>query len=395
VTRKSIEEYAQAVRERYRKASKEDKGKILDEFTKTTGLHRKAVIRLLNRSDEPLVKKRIGGRPPEYGNEVVRALRIVWEASDRLCSKRLKPFLPEMMHILRRHGELDIDAITENQLCRMSPATIDRLLQPWRRLGGRRPVSTTKPGSLLRSAIPIRTFADWEEAKPGFLEVDLVSHCGESAEGFFLNTLCAVDVASGWMECLPVWGKGQQRVKTAVHRVRQLLPFRLLGVDSDNGSEFINRCFYTYCREEKITFTRSRAYKKNDSCHVEQKNGNVIRRLIGYDRYTSKTAYECMEMIYTIARFYINFFQPTMKLYHKTRHGAKVYKVYEKAKTPYQRLLEWDVLTDAKRVELGSIYTDLNPVLLLKQLNGYLEQLWRLADRTSVTGIMRQQGGLR
>jgi hypothetical protein len=394
VTRKSIEEYAQAVRERYRKASKEDKGKILDEFTKTTGLHRKAVIRLLNRSDEPLVKKRIG-RPPEYGNEVVRALRIVWEASDRLCSKRLKPFLPEMMHILRRHGELDIDAITENQLCRMSPATIDRLLQPWRRLGGRRPVSTTKPGSLLRSAIPIRTFADWEEAKPGFLEVDLVSHCGESAEGFFLNTLCAVDVASGWMECLPVWGKGQQRVKTAVHRVRQLLPFRLLGVDSDNGSEFINRCFYTYCREEKITFTRSRAYKKNDSCHVEQKNGNVIRRLIGYDRYTSKTAYECMEMIYTIARFYINFFQPTMKLYHKTRHGAKVYKVYEKAKTPYQRLLEWDVLTDAKRVELGSIYTDLNPVLLLKQLNGYLEQLWRLADRTSVTGIMRQQGGLR
>jgi hypothetical protein len=300
-----------------------------------------------------------------------------------------------MMHILRRHGELDIDAITENQLCRMSPATIDRLLQPWRRLGGRRPVSTTKPGSLLRSAIPIRTFADWEEAKPGFLEVDLVSHCGESAEGFFLNTLCAVDVASGWMECLPVWGKGQQRVKTAVHRVRQLLPFRLLGVDSDNGSEFINRCFYTYCREEKITFTRSRAYKKNDSCHVEQKNGNVIRRLIGYDRYTSKTAYDCMEMIYTIARFYINFFQPTMKLYHKTRHGAKVYKVYEKAKTPYQRLLEWDVLTDAKRVELGSIYTDLNPVLLLKQLNGYLEQLWRLADRASVTGIMRQQGGLR
>jgi hypothetical protein len=236
-----------------------------------------------------------------------------------------------MVKVLRQHGEQKIDAAMAEQLCRMSPSTIDRLLQPCRKIGGRRGLTTTRVGSLLKSAIPIRTFADWQENKPGFMETDLVAHCGESAEGFYLNTLCAVDVATGWTECLPVWGKGQQRVKTAVHRMRQSLPFPLLGVDSDNGSEFINQCFYTYCREEKITFTRSRAYKKNDNCHVEQKNGNVVRRLVGYDIYTSKSAYQCLGRVYHLIRLYINFFQPTMKLLEKTRHGAKVHKVYDTA----------------------------------------------------------------
>jgi len=394
VTRQSIDEYAKAIRERYRKAPKEGKGKILDEFTQTTGLHRKAVIRLLNRIDQSPPKQR-SGRPRQYGSEVAEALKTIWEASDRLCSKRLKPFLPEMLQVLRHHGELPITISTETHLCRMSPATIDRLLRSWRQIGGRKPISTTKPGNLLKSTIPIRTFAEWEDTKPGFLEVDLVGHCGESAEGLFLNTLCTVDVASGWLECMPVWGKGQQRVKAAVHRVRRRLPFNLLGVDSDNGSEFINHCFYTYCREEKIIFTRSRSYKKNDSCHVEQKNGNVVRRLIGYDRYTSKAAHACLERIYIVARLYINFFQPTMKLYYKTRQGAKVHKVYEQAQTPYQRLREWGVLSTTKQAELASVYAGLNPVLLLKQLNGHLEQLWRLADRSSVTGFMRQGRNLR
>jgi hypothetical protein len=378
-----------AISERYKRASKADKGKILDEFTRTTGLHRKAVIRSLNRTGEFQGKKR-GGRPKKYSSDIVAILKTVWEASDRLCSKRLKPFMPEMLRVLRHHGELHIDAFKETQLCGMSPATIDRLLKPCRRLGGRKSLSITRPGNLLRSAIPIKTFAEWEETKPGFLEVDLVGHCGESAEGFFLHTLCTVDVASGWLECMPVWGKGQQRVKTAVHHVRRLLPFDLLGVDSDNGSEFINYSFHAYCKEEGITFTRSRAYKKNDNCHVEQKNGNVVRRIIGYDRYASKAAYACLERIYSLVRLYMNFFQPTMKLFHKTRQGAKVYKVYEQAKTPYQRLLDWDVLTAAKRAELASTYTGLNPVQLLKCLNENLDKLWRLADRISVTGVMRQ-----
>jgi hypothetical protein len=396
VTRCSILEYAQELRSRYFKASKEGKGKILDEFTQVARLHRKAAIRLLNRRSNPgLNKKR--GRAREYDTGVAAALKEIWEASDMLCAKRLKPFMPEMVKVLRQHGELRIDSSVEVKLCRMSPSTIDRLLRPYRRWGGRKSLSTTRAGSLLKSSIPIRTFADWQENKPGFMETDLVAHCGESTEGFYLNTLCAVDVASGWTECLPVWGKGQLQVRQAVHRMRQRLPFSLMGVDSDNGSEFINQCFYKYCRDEKITFTRSRSYKKNDSCHVEQKNGNVVRRFVGYERYASKASFECLGRVYDLVRLYINFFQPTMKLVSKSRNGAKVYKIYDTAKTPYQRLVQAGALTEAKKAELAATYHGLNPVKLLKQISGNLEQLWQLSDHpaSSVTGIMRQQGGLR
>ena len=357
---------------------------MLDEFTQVTGLHRKAAIRLISRPGQPGAGKR-RGRPAMY-QDVLQPLIAIWEASDRLCSKRLQPFLPEMIRVLRQHGEQQLDASKEAQLCRMSPSTIDRLLRPRRQVGGRRSLSTTRPGNLLKNYIPIRTFTDWQENRPGFMEMDLVAHCGESTEGFYLNTLCVVDVASGWTECLPVWGKGQERVKTAVHRMRQRLPFTLLGIDSDNGSEFINQCFYAYCLKEKITFTRSRAYKKNDSCHVEQKNGNIVRRLVGYDRYASKAAYQCLERIYYNVRLYMNFFQPTMKLCGKTRHGARVHKVYETAQTPYQRLLPSGVLSEAKRSELAAIYQGLNPVTLLKQINTNLEQLWQLAQYPATVG---------
>jgi hypothetical protein len=311
---------------------------------------------------------------------VAEALRRAWQATDRLCSKRLHPFLPELVSFLKRYVDQRMTAEVEAQLCRMSPSTMDRLLRPWRRLGGRRPLSNTKPGSLLKNSIPIRTFADWEEGCPGFLEVDLVHHCGDSADGFYLTTLSAVDVASGWSECIGVWGKGQDRVGGAIHRLRQRLPFSLLGLDSDNGSEFINHHLFTYCQREGITFTRSRSYKKNDSCHVEQKNWSVVRRLVGYDRYRSREALETLNRVYNILRRYVNFFQPSMKLVAKTRSGAKVHKVYDTALTPYQRLLRSGVLTEEKRHELAAIYHGLNPVLLLEELNGNLERLWTLAD---------------
>jgi hypothetical protein len=375
----SVKEYASAIRDRYSRVNREEKKKILDEFVKVTGYHRKAAIRVLLRVPKP--KDKHTGRPGNY-NKVLEPLRAIWEASDRLCSKRLHPFLPEMIQVLRQKGELQIDADVEAQLTKLSPATIDRLLEPVRRVAGRKPISTTRPGSKLKSSIPIRTFADWQENRPGFLEIDTVAHCGESAEGFYLNTLCGVDVASGWTECFPVFGKSQVRVRQAVHRIRHNLPFPLLGVDSDNGSEFINQCFWVYCRDNKITFTRSRAYKKNDSCHVEQKNGNVVRRLIGYDRYASKAAYECLGRIYTLVRLYINFFQPTMKLVSKTRHGAKVHKVYDSAQTPYRRLLKLGVLSEAKQAELAAIYNGLNPIQLRQQINGHLEKLWQLAERS-------------
>jgi len=379
MTQGSIREYTEAVRERYLHGPKKEKGKILDEFTKITGRHRKAAIRLLRRGNQPRANRR-RGRPRQYGATVAGALRVAWEATDRLCSKRLCPFLPELVTVLRRHGDSTMAAEIEAQLCQISPSTIDRLLRPYRRLGGRCPFTTTKPGSLLKSSIPIRTFADWQEDRPGFLEVDLVSHCGESTEGFYLTTLSTVDVASGWSECIGVWGKGQERVGGAIHQVRKRLPFSLLGLDSDNGSEFINQHLYTYCQREGITFTRSRSYKKNDSCHVEQKNWSVVRRLIGYDRYNSRAALEALNRTYDLLRLYINFFQPVMKLVKKTRHGAKVHKVYDTARTPYQRLLESGVLTEAKHQELAATYHGLSPVTLLKKINENLEHLWAMAE---------------
>ena len=378
MTRTSIQEYTEAIRLRYFRSSKTEKGLILNEFIQVTGYHRKAAIRLLRQIHKPSSGKK-RGRSPKYSPHAARALKVAWEATDRLCSKRLKPFLPELVKILQLHGEINLTNDIQNELCQMSSATIDRLLKPWRRLGGRHPFSTTKPGSLLKSAIPIRTFTEWEENRPGFLEVDLVSHCGESPEGLFLNTLSTVDVATGWSECMAVWGKGQERVGSALHNIRRRLPFALLGVDSDNGGEFINQHLFNYCKREEITFTRSRSYKKNDSCHIEQKNWSVVRRLVGYDRYNSREALDTLNYIYNLTRLYINFFQPVMKLASKSRHGAKVHKVYDKACTPYQRLLEHDVITQEMQDKLSSTYRSLNPVKLLKQINEGLERLWKVA----------------
>jgi len=257
---------------------------------------------------------------------------------------------------------------------------MDRLLRPFRTQGGRRGYSTTKPGSLLKASIPIRTFADWHEDGPGFLEVDLVAHCGESTKGFYLHTLNAVDVATGWVECQAVWGKGQHRVGGAVHSISRRLPFPLLGLDSDNGSEFINHHLVDYCRRWQITFTRSRPYKKNDSAHVEQKNWSVVRRLVGYDRYSSKAALDTLNRLYALLRWYTNFFQPVMKLQRKTRHGARVHKVYDTAMTPYQRLLASGVLSGPSMQQLARTYTTLNPVRLRSQIEQTLARLWGMAD---------------
>jgi hypothetical protein len=383
VTRQSIREYARAIRDRYWQNSKAGKTKILDEFTKTTGLHRKAAIRLLNKKTSAHGSKK-RGRPRKYSHEAVEVLKIAWEAEDRLCSKRLHPFLDDLVKILKKNGDIKITLAVETQLYQISPSTIDRLLRPFRQQGSRHHFSTTRPGSLLKNAIPIRTFTDWQDNRPGFLEVDLVAHCGESVDGFYLNTLTAVDIATGWTECSGVWGKGQLRVGTAIYHIRTRLPFPLLGLDSDNGSEFINQNLYTWCQREGIIFTRSRSYKKNDSCHVEQKNGALVRRIIGYRRYASKEALEMLNRIYSLLRLYTNFFQPSMKLIGKRRHGAKVYKTYDEAQTPCYRLLKSGILSAREKRELMDAFQNLSPVKLLKQINDNLKLLWDMADKKTV-----------
>ena len=379
MTRGSILEYIQAVQSRYIRAAKTDKGKILDEFARVTGYHRKSAIRVLNRQS---YVKRTGkrGRPRKYKSMIASELKYLWEITDHLCSKRLHPFVPELLDVLKRNGSHAIRNEVDTQLRAISPSTMDRLLRTCHQKGGRSRFSTTKPGTLLKNSIPIRTFADWKENSPGFFEADTVAHCGDSAEGFYLYTLSTVDVATGWIECMGTWGRGQSRIRQGIHRIRQRLPFPMLGLDSDNGSEFINRHLFNYCQQERITFTRSRSYKKNDSCHVEQKNWNVIRRVIGYGRYSSHAALEELNNVYRYLRLYMNFFQPVMKIVSKTRRGARVYKTYDIAQTPYQRLLKADILSENKYRELKELYQSLNPATLLEQINCSLEKLWKLEE---------------
>ncbi len=213
------------------------------------------------------------------------------------------------------------------------------------------------------------------------MQADLVAHCGDSAEGFYLTTLSVVDVATGWHEPMAVWGKGQDRVGGAIQHIRERLPMPMLGLDSDNGGEFINRNLLSYCARNRITFTRSRSYKKNDSCHIEQKNWSIIRRTVGYQRFSSKAAYEILGELYMVLRLYVNFFQPVLKLVAKSRHGARVHKVYDTAKTPYQRILTSGVLTQERKHQLASIYEALNPKALLRQIRQPQQRLWTLGDR--------------
>jgi hypothetical protein len=252
-------------------------------------------------------------------------------------------------------------------------------LAPFRHTLPHRGLTTTRPGAWLKHQIPVRTFAEWTDAQPGFLELDLVAHCGPTTQGFCLYTLCAVDVATTWVDLQAVWGKGQKRVGTAIHHVRQRLPMPVRGLDSDNGSEFINHDRYAWCQREGITFTRSRPYQKNDSAHVEQKNGAIVRPLIGDDRDASKAAYAQLARVYDLARLHINFFQPVQPLIRKERRGPRVHRVYDRARTPYQRLCTTSALPVARRQELEAMYQRLNPLHLRRQLQTALERLWTLA----------------
>lgn len=378
MSQRSKRELWETIQPRYLKASKADKQKILDEFTASTGFHRKYAIRIL-RHGYPRGQYKKKGKRSQYQGEVVSALEQIWEIYDRICSKRLHPFLPEAIRILERCQEINLSAASKQLLLSMSPATIDRCLRPIRFKEKLRGLSTTKPGSLLKKAIPVRTFADWNEDQPGFMEIDLVAHCGESVAGQFFYTLNCTDICTAWTELTALRQRGQQAVRDALHDMRSDLPFALLGIDSDNGTEFINDLLYGYCLDEEITFTRSRPYKKNDQAYVEQKNWSVVRRAVGYHRFESEQEYELLRSIYADLRLYINFFQPVLKLMFKGREGGKFIKRYDKAATPYQRLLARPDMPLNTKAALMELYVKLNPVQLRQSIDLKVAKLWKVS----------------
>ena len=387
MTRASLREYAAVQRARYLQGTRSEKRQLLDEVVAVTGIHRKAAIRLLRRAPRPRPAPGPGGRPRMYGPEVATAAEVLWQASGRIGAHRLHPFVAELLERLTQLGELTLPPAVDKRLRQASRPTLARLLAPARAQYPLRGATTTRPGTDLRQQIPIRTFTDWDDARPGFCEVDLVAHCGSSTQGFYLCTLCAVDVATSWIELDAVWGKGQHRVGAAIHHVWQRLPVPLVGLDSDNGSEFINHGLYDWCHRHGVTFTRSRAWIKNDSAHVEQKNGAVVRHLVGYDRFASKAAYAQLCRVYELARSHVNFFQPVQKLVTKTRHGARVHRVYDRAQTPYQRLRAAGILSPVKRDELDQLYHRLNPLQLRRELDAALDHLWTLAAPDPHRGV--------
>jgi hypothetical protein len=306
-----------------------------------------------------------------------------------LCGKRLAPFLPELVPALEAEGALRLTADHRAQLLAMSAATIDRRLRLFRLQRDPRNwhgLGTTKPGSLLKDQVPIQTYTPWEEQRPGFFEIDLVAHCGTTTEGFYLHTLTATDVATGWTECIGVWGKSQRAVFAGLETIRARLPFPLLGLDSDNGSEFLNAHLVRYCTKEQLTFTRSRPYWKNDQAHVEQKNWSVVRKLIGYGRYESEAALVQLNVVYDVLRRWTNYWQPSLKLVAKERDDTtgKTRKKYDVAQTPSRRLLASGILTDAQQQALAETLAACGPVALRRQVATAVEQLGRLQERRNV-----------
>jgi hypothetical protein len=305
-------ELLMVVKERYTGANRQDKGKILHELIATTGYSRKYVIHLLLSKKVRLTPLKLE-KPSskiKYTEAVRQALLTLWNAANQICSKRLAPFIPDLLCALERFGHISLPTDVRQQLLKISPATIDRLLEAERH-EGKKELCTTRSGSLLKKQIKIRTFADWNDVVPGFLEGDLVAHCGEKGNGSFLNTLVLTDIASTWTEFFPLLRKSEADVIASLKVAQHVLPFVLLGLDTDNGSEFINYALLDFCQNQEITFTRSRAYKKNDQAHVEEKNGSIVRRIIGYDSYEGSEAYHALSELYAVLRLYVNFFQPS------------------------------------------------------------------------------------
>jgi len=379
------------IKGKYRRAGKKEKGNMLDWFCHATGYNRCYAGRVLRaevgagrgtqpggggKAQKQKSREKQVVRARKYVPEVVGPLGAIWEVAGKICGKRLAAAIPDLVQAMERSGECRLSPQVRALLLEMSAATIDRLLAPEKRKLRLKARSGTKPGTLLKSQIPIRTFADWDEGRPGFVEVDLVAHDGGDGRGEFIQTLDMLDVFSGWTETRAVKNKAQRWVFEALKDARAALPFPLLGLDSDNGGEFINQELLRYCRQNEITFTRSRPYNKNDSCHVEQKNWTVVRQTVGYRRFQTDQQLRTLNRLYRALRLYTNFFIPSMKLVRKTRNGSRVTKKYDKPLSPYRRLLASPHLSQNARQRLSSLFYNLNPAQLRRTISSLQDRLY-------------------
>ncbi len=370
-------EYLRAIYDRYRRSSAEVKGKILDEFCRVCDCHRKHAIRLLN-GPRPEVRPRPRRpRGPSYGRAVIQALVQIWEAAGYPWSVRLKAMLPLWLPWLRQRTALT--PALERQLRAISPRQIDRRLQSRRRVLRRRLYGRTKPGTLLKHHIPIKT-DHWDVTAPGYTEIDLVSHSGDCAEGEFAHSFNLTDIHTTWTETYAVLGKGETGIVAGLEAMRQALPFALRGIDSDNGSEFLNHHLVRYCRSGQIQFTRGRPYKKDDNAHIEQKNWTHVRKLIGWDRYDSAAAVGLMNDLYRDElRLMMNLFQPSVKLLRKQRVGSRLQRVYDRPQTPLDRLRSCREVERAKVNQLLRLRATIDPFELARTIERKIDRIAALA----------------
>ncbi len=392
MSRKSKWDYFKAIYQRYRKVSKSLKQQILNEFCANCGYHRKHAIRLLKGPLPEKPKQPRRARHTTYPHQVIAILSAIWEAAGYPWSVRLKALLPLWMRWAKK--QFHLTSTLERQLLSISPTTIDRRLRPQKHMLSKKRYGRTKPGTLLKHHIPLKTDC-WDVTVPGFTEVDLVSHGGPSAEGEFIHSLNLTDIQTTWVESRAVMGKGQARVLNAMDEMRQALPFELVGIDSDNGSEFINYHLKAYCDQRQIQFTRGRPYKKDDNAHIEQKNWTHVRKIFGYDRYDSKAALEAMNDLYrNELRHFQNLFLPSVKLMKKVRVGSKLKRVYDTPKTPFERVCACAQADPQKVAELKKLLDSLNPFELSKAIDQKLERIYRMAHarRTPIASSTQTKG---
>jgi hypothetical protein len=387
ISKSTRTELLAALRERYQRASKAEKARVLDEFVAVAGCHRKHAIRLLNQSQTTPAEAHAADRRI-YDEAVRQALVLLWEAADRICGKRLKAILPSLLAALEQHGHLTLDPTVRQRLLAVSPATIDRLLATVRTTATRR--KKRKTATTASKQVAVRTFADWKEPVPGSLEIDFVAHCGGSLQGAFLWSFAATDVCSGWTEVVPLVAREQSLVVEALGIMHRQFPIPIVAIDSDNDSAFINDTLIAYCQEQRLEFTRSRPYQKNDQAWIEQKNGAVVRRFVGYERFSGLVAGQCLARLFAAVRLYVNYFQPSFQLKSKTRRGAKVKKVYHKPATPCERLLTHPAVAESVKEKLRSERSGLDPLELLQRIRESQTALAALSSGNLDQGANRQ-----